>query len=25
LHLAKNDILFAAFGGWDAVGAKSFG
>jgi len=25
LHLAKNDILFAAFGGWDAAGAKSFG
>lgn len=25
LHLAKHDILFAAFGGWDAVGAKSFG
>jgi 2-haloacid dehalogenase len=25
LHLAKQDILFAAFGGWDAVGAKSFG
>lgn len=25
LHLTKQDILFAAFGGWDAVGAKSFG
>jgi 2-haloacid dehalogenase len=25
LHLGKQDILFAAFGGWDAVGAKSFG
>src|SRR4051794_20676679 len=25
LHLAKQDILFAAFGGWDAAGAKSFG
>jgi 2-haloacid dehalogenase len=25
LHLAKEDILFAAFGGWDAAGAKSFG
>jgi 2-haloacid dehalogenase len=25
LHLAKDDILFAAFGGWDAAGAKSFG
>ena len=25
LHLAKNDILFAAFGGWDAAGAKAFG
>jgi len=25
LHLAKSDIVFAAFGGWDAVGAKSFG
>jgi 2-haloacid dehalogenase len=25
LHLAKRDILFAAFGGWDAAGAKSFG
>jgi len=25
LHLAKSDIAFAAFGGWDAVGAKSFG
>lgn len=25
LHLPKEDILFAAFGGWDAAGAKSFG
>jgi 2-haloacid dehalogenase len=25
LHLAKHEILFAAFGGWDAYGAKSFG
>ena len=25
LHLAKEDIAFAAFGGWDAAGAKSFG
>jgi 2-haloacid dehalogenase len=25
LHLAKPDILFAAFGGWDAAGAKAFG
>jgi len=25
LHLAKEDILFAAFGGWDAAGAKAFG
>jgi len=25
LHLAKEDILFAAFGGWDAAGAKVFG
>ena len=25
LQLAKRDILFAAFGGWDAAGAKSFG
>jgi 2-haloacid dehalogenase len=25
LHLAKHDILFAAFGGWDAAGAKAFG
>lgn len=25
LHLAQPDILFAAFGGWDAAGAKSFG
>jgi len=25
LHIAKEDIVFAAFGGWDAVGAKSFG
>ncbi len=24
-HLAKSDILFAAFAGWDAAGAKSFG
>jgi hypothetical protein len=25
LHLAKQDILFAAFGDWDAAGAKAFG
>jgi 2-haloacid dehalogenase len=25
LHLEKREILFAAFGGWDAAGAKSFG
>jgi 2-haloacid dehalogenase len=25
LHLAKPDVVFAAFGGWDAAGAKSFG
>jgi len=25
LHLKKEDILFIAFGGWDAYGAKSFG
>jgi len=25
LRLAKKDIVFAAFGGWDAAGAKSFG
>jgi 2-haloacid dehalogenase len=25
LHLRKQDIVFAAFGGWDAAGAKSFG
>jgi 2-haloacid dehalogenase len=25
LNLAKQDIVFAAFGGWDAAGAKSFG
>lgn len=25
LKLNKEDILFAAFGGWDAYGAKSFG
>ena len=25
LHLTKQDIVFAAFGGWDAAGAKSFG
>lgn len=25
LQLAKQDIVFAAFGGWDAAGAKSFG
>jgi 2-haloacid dehalogenase len=25
LNLSKNDILFAAFGGWDVYGAKSFG
>jgi len=24
-RLAKQDIVFAAFGGWDAAGAKSFG
>ena len=24
-HLAKQDILFVAFGGWDAAGAKAFG
>ena len=24
-HLEKREILFAAFGGWDAVGAKTFG
>ena len=24
-QLAKQDIVFAAFGGWDAAGAKSFG
>lgn len=25
LQLARTDILFAAFGGWDAAGAKAFG
>jgi 2-haloacid dehalogenase len=25
LHLKKQEILFAAFGGWDAAGAKAFG
>lgn len=25
LHLKKTEIAFAAFGGWDAYGAKSFG
>jgi 2-haloacid dehalogenase len=25
LRLRKNEIVFAAFGGWDAYGAKSFG
>jgi 2-haloacid dehalogenase len=25
LHLAKRDILFAAFAGWDAAGAKAYG
>ncbi len=25
LNLRKEDIVFAAFGGWDAYGAKSFG
>lgn len=25
LHLVKSEIVFAAFGGWDAAGAKSFG
>ena len=25
LHLEKKDILFVAFGGWDAAGAKAFG
>ena len=25
LQLGKEDILFAAFGGWDAAGAKAFG
>ncbi len=25
LGLSKNEIVFAAFGGWDAYGAKSFG
>ncbi|RXH54226.1 Haloacid dehalogenase, type II [Granulicella sibirica] len=24
-HLRKKEIAFAAFGGWDAVGAKAFG
>ena len=25
LHLKKDEIVFAAFGGWDAYGAKNFG
>jgi 2-haloacid dehalogenase len=25
LHVEKQDIVFAAFGGWDAAGAKAFG
>jgi len=25
LHLKKDEVAFAAFGGWDAYGAKSFG
>jgi len=25
LHLQKNEMVFAAFGGWDAAGAKTFG
>jgi 2-haloacid dehalogenase len=25
LRLAKEDVLFAAFGGWDAAGARAFG
>jgi len=25
LRVAKEDVVFAAFGGWDAAGAKSFG
>lgn len=25
LHLAKDEIVFAAFGAWDAAGAKAFG
>jgi 2-haloacid dehalogenase len=25
LHLATHEIVFAAFGGWDAAGAKAFG
>ena len=25
LHLQKREIVFAAFGGWDAAGAKAFG
>jgi 2-haloacid dehalogenase len=25
LHLGKREIVFAAFGGWDTVGAKAFG
>jgi 2-haloacid dehalogenase len=25
LHVEKHDIVFAAFGGWDAAGAKAFG
>jgi 2-haloacid dehalogenase len=25
LRLAKREVVFAAFGGWDAAGAKAFG
>ena len=25
LHVARQEIVFVAFGGWDAAGAKSFG
>ncbi|MBS1771432.1 MAG: haloacid dehalogenase type II [Bacteroidetes bacterium] len=25
LHLSKEEVIFAAFGGWDAYGAKNFG
>lgn len=25
LHLKKEETIFAAFGGWDAYGAKTFG